>query len=223
MTTNPLRADELRERFSKQHEKWLIGTDDDAEAAQEWCMENLPSLLALLTPPPSLASVVAEIDGLVQKKRKLSLKAIDALDVFFPSPMCRDCADNDGTCPSFSGRPCDPEDAKKWARQVRDQVTDGLLEPFEPLLDQLRTALTISGTGWRDISTAPKKPAAGSNYWGPKILINTEHHGYRMTFIGRYHHGVHKRFMDTADGSCVTAGDEGDLWMPLPQPKTGDA
>ena len=51
---------ELREKFSKQHEKWLIGTCDDAEAAQEWVMENLPSLLALLPPAPA----VGELDQL---------------------------------------------------------------------------------------------------------------------------------------------------------------
>lgn len=39
---------DLREAFAQQHENWLIGTDDDAETAQEWVMENLPSLLALL-------------------------------------------------------------------------------------------------------------------------------------------------------------------------------
>ena len=49
---------ELREKFSKQHEKWLIGTCDDAEAAQEWVKENLPSLLALLPPAPAVCEAV---------------------------------------------------------------------------------------------------------------------------------------------------------------------
>lgn len=70
---------------------------------------------------------------------------------------------------------------------------------------------------WRPISEAPKAPANGSKWWGPKILISTTHHGHQVTFIGRFHHGAHKRFMDTADGSCVSAGDDGDLWMPLPE------
>ena len=52
---------ELREKFSKQHEKWLIGTCDDAEAAQEWVMENLPSLLALLPPAPAVGELTDEM------------------------------------------------------------------------------------------------------------------------------------------------------------------
>ena len=54
---------ELRERFSKQHEKWLIGTCDDAEAAQEWVMENLPSLLALLPPAPAVGEAIDSEPG----------------------------------------------------------------------------------------------------------------------------------------------------------------
>jgi hypothetical protein len=36
------------EDLQRKHEKWLIGTDDDAEMAQEWVMENLPALIAEL-------------------------------------------------------------------------------------------------------------------------------------------------------------------------------
>jgi hypothetical protein len=51
-------TDTLKEQFAKQHEKWLIGTDDDAEMAQEWVMENLPSLLTLL---PSQTTCLEEV------------------------------------------------------------------------------------------------------------------------------------------------------------------
>ena len=57
---------ELREKFSKQHKKWLIGTCDDAEAAQEWVMENLPSLLALLPPAPAVCEVTEALESLVR-------------------------------------------------------------------------------------------------------------------------------------------------------------
>jgi hypothetical protein len=85
----------------------------------------------------------------------------------------------------------------------------------EFMADQILAALSHE---WRPISEAPKAPANGSKWWGPKILISTTHHGHQVTFIGRFHHGAHKRFMDTADGSCVSAGDDGDLWIPLPTP-----
>ena len=60
MTTNT--QAELREKFSKQHKKWLIGTCDDAEAAQEWVMENLPSLLALLPPAPAVGEALEALE-----------------------------------------------------------------------------------------------------------------------------------------------------------------
>jgi hypothetical protein len=38
-------------------------------------------------------------------------KIVDA--VIGPTPMCRDCADEDGTCPA-SGEPCDPTEQVIW-------------------------------------------------------------------------------------------------------------
>jgi hypothetical protein len=51
-------------------------------------------------------------------------KLLDALEVFIPSPMCRDCADHDGECPNSrtSERPCDPDEARGWAAMVRDEA-----------------------------------------------------------------------------------------------------
>jgi len=72
-------------------------------------------------------------------------------------------------------------------------------------------------TEWQPIGSAPKTPRDG--YFGPRILLTTVHHGQRFVFIGRYNHGAHKRFLDEAE-TCLSAGDEGDYWMPLPPPPT---
>ncbi len=46
----PETLDEIKEAqtWRDHHEKWLIGTDDDAETAQEWVMENLTELIGEL-------------------------------------------------------------------------------------------------------------------------------------------------------------------------------
>lgn len=55
---------------------------------------------------------------------------IDALNLFVPSPRCRDCADSNGACPnSLSGKaPCDPAFYHGWAQSVRDRATRKLLD-----------------------------------------------------------------------------------------------
>lgn len=73
---------------------------------------------------------------------------------------------------------------------------------------------------WQPISMAPKARAKGERWYGPRILISTTHHGGQFVFIGRFHHGIHKRFLDEVEVSCLSAGDEGDMWMPLPAPPT---
>ena len=79
---------ELREKFSKQHEKWLIGTCDDAEAAQEWVMENLPSLLALLPPAPAVGELtdemlrdrISELEGALEPFANVAQKVLEQTD-----------------------------------------------------------------------------------------------------------------------------------------------
>ena len=79
--------DQLVERMSLQHEKWLIGTDDDAEMAQEFCMENLPALIA------EWRAQKAEIERL---RAALTLSA-DALEGTYGRvewPATEDCDEN---------------------------------------------------------------------------------------------------------------------------------
>jgi hypothetical protein len=103
------------------------------------------------------------------------------------------------------------DDLCEHGEDVENEIKEHCFETADAILAALSHE-------WRPISDAPKAPANGSKWWGPKILISTTHHGHQVTFIGRFHHGAHKRFMDTADGSCVSAGDDGDLWIPLPTP-----
>lgn len=67
--------------------------------------------------------------------RELLKEALDALELFIPSPMCRDCADENGTCPNSrsEARPCDPHEAAEWARGVRDRASVALTAtPAQP-------------------------------------------------------------------------------------------
>lgn len=103
-------------------------------------------------------------------------------------------------------------------RRLRNSEDDPLITRYMDAATLLEAADTLEAMQWQPIETAPKGPVAGSKWWGPRILICTKHHGHRAVFIGRYHHGAHKRFLDEADNSCVSAGDRGDKWMPLPTP-----
>jgi hypothetical protein len=70
--TNPLRADELRERIAQELKPKIQAVANSAYGAggmadyecEEEAYDFADQVLALLTPPPSLASVVSEIDRL---------------------------------------------------------------------------------------------------------------------------------------------------------------
>ena len=53
-------------------------------------------------------------------------EAIGALQLFIPSPQCRECADNNGTCPNNFGAPCDPDKRADYASNVRRKAITAL-------------------------------------------------------------------------------------------------
>lgn len=83
--------------------------------------------------------------------REALAETLDALELFIPSPLCRDCADEGGTCPNSRSekRPCDPHEAAEWARHVRDRASAALTAP--------------SGEQWRE-AAAQEIEARAKNF-----------------------------------------------------------
>jgi len=186
MTTNPLRADELRERIAQELKPKIQAVANSAYGAggmadyecEEEAYDFADQVLALLTPPPSLASVVAEIDDLIERNN-LAMHRDGSVSGLFMGSLAWKLFNN-------------------WP--------------------SLRTALTISGTGWRDdMENAPKD--------GTRVLLS---HGRpvknapRHAYIGKYLEAYDQWLLDS--GLPMNA-DKFRYWMPiepLPQPKTGE-
>ena len=170
MTTNPLRADELRERIAQELKPKIQAVANSAYGAggmadyecEEEAYDFADQVLALLTPPPSLASVVSEIDRLHAAW----------------------------------------EESKGDARQLAE------VKLFDNW-PSIRTALTISGNGWRPIEEFHKK----NLFKRPelRVFLFEEHVVGRQTLPAMVYH------------EPIRGNREASYWMPLPQPKTGDA
>jgi len=79
MTTNPLRADDLRKRIAHiinpnafDDEAWKHVKQDQFEQIAS-VYERADAILALLTPPPSLASVVVETEPALSRDDQIAL------------------------------------------------------------------------------------------------------------------------------------------------------
>jgi len=213
MTTNPLRADELRE---------LIGTAVRNYGYEGRRMEHTPlkqatrrarlkeaehravdEILELLTPPPSLASVVAEIDAAYHEK-EMADSAMNPL--------------NDGEA--------DPH----YALWAHNEAAEKLVTNWP----SIRTALTISGTGWRpevrafaDLMEAQLRKNDHKPGWKhdrPHLLLKRLYDeaaelGHAMPYDDDYEAEiVGLEAADVANFAMMIA----DVCGALPQPKTGE-
>jgi hypothetical protein len=177
MTTNPLRADALRKQIAQ-------AIHNEHSAPIDWgeCKKIADAILALLTPPPSLASVVAEIDDLIERNN-LAMHRDGSVSGLFMGSLAWKLFNN-------------------WP--------------------QLRTALTISGNGWRDIESMPTN--------GDDFLAEFQFSDREKPEIVQV-----RRWSRDPEGSVVFTPFVGKgksrpcirfypkRWQPLPQPKTGDA
>jgi hypothetical protein len=99
---------------------------------------------------PAAALVAAETRAdAAEQQRGYWFKAWRVIidGVIGPRPMCRDCADEAGTCPTRDGLPCDPsEEVVERFRRLTARA-----EAAEKRLAEVEAAL-----GWRPIETAPR-------------------------------------------------------------------
>ena len=133
MSDNPLRADALRERIEDLIDDYLI-KHQGKDAQLSYTDQLAEQIAALITPPPSLASVVAEIDGLFKM-------ATDGPWATENGDSVVQVHNADGICFATVSS------VQYWERfSDEDGANAALIVALVNNWPSIRTALTISGT-----------------------------------------------------------------------------